>query len=165
VNTSSITVAALSGNIASGDTLTITQGTSTDTFKAASNAYIGDTTLSVTNAAASGPWVPNFSYTAAAVIKDTSAFDALNGDTFDTVSNFDTTWKPDSSLTLYPLTANNTAPSNTATVSLGKYGSTRTAGNKRTFYIGVYLPAPSSTSQNQLQGLLSTFGLLWHIQQ
>jgi hypothetical protein len=150
---------ALTGNIASGDTLSITEGTHTETFTAAAAAYIGDTTISINT------WSPTFAYTTAAVIKDTTAFDALNGDSFDTVSNFDTTWRPNSSLTLYPLTANNTAPNAAATVSLGKYNSTGTAGYKRTFYIGVYLPAPSSTAQNQLQGLLSTFGLLWHIQQ
>lgn len=150
---------ALTGNIASGDTLSITEGTHTETFTAAAAAYIGDTQISINS------WSPTFAYTPAAVIKDTTAFDALNGDSFDTVSNFDTTWRPNSTLPLYPLTANNTAPNSAATVSLGQYNSTGTAGYKRTFYIGVYLPAPSSTAQNQLQGLLSTFGLLWHIQQ
>ena len=150
---------ALTGNIASGDTLSITEGTHTETFTTSAAAYIGDTTISINS------WSPTFAYTPAAVIKDTTAFDALNGDTFDTVSTFDTTWRPNAALPLYPLTANNTAPNSAATVSLGKYNSTGNAGYKRTFYVGVYLPAPSSTSQNQLQGLLSTFGLLWHIQQ
>lgn len=150
---------ALTGNVKSGDTLTITEGTHTETFTAAADAYIGATTLSINS------WSPTFAYTSAAVIKDTTAFDALNGDSFDTISNFDTAWRPDQSLTLYPLTANNTAPNNAATVSLGKVNSSGTAGYQRTFYIGVYLPAPSSTAQNQLQGLFSTFGLNWHIQQ
>jgi hypothetical protein len=35
----------------------------------------------------------------------------------------------------------------------------------RTFYVGLYLPVPAGTPQNQLQGLSSTFGLTWHIDQ
>jgi hypothetical protein len=97
------------------------------------------------------------------LIKYTRAFAALDGDSTDTISSFDTLRKPTSPITLYPLTSNTTAPDGTATVSLGKTGSSGNAGDKRTFYVGVYLPATSS--QNQLQGLISTFGLNWHIQQ
>ena len=35
----------------------------------------------------------------------------------------------------------------------------------RTFRVGLYVPAPAGTNQNQLQGLSSTFGLTWHIDQ
>ena len=35
----------------------------------------------------------------------------------------------------------------------------------RTFYVGVYLPAPAATNQNNVQGLVSTFGISWHIDQ
>ena len=35
----------------------------------------------------------------------------------------------------------------------------------RTFQVGVYLPAPAGTNQNPLQGLASTFGMTWHIDQ
>ncbi|HET8529211.1 MAG TPA: hypothetical protein VFL60_09890 [Gaiellaceae bacterium] len=158
--TTTLNVAALAGNIVAGDTLTITQGAHQDTITtnaAMGNAYINDTTVAINS------WTPSFSYTSAAVIKDTTAFAALDGDTTDTISSFDTLRKPSSPVTLYPLTSNTTAPDSTATVSLGKTGSSGNAGYQRTFYIGVYLPATSS--QNQLQGLISTFGLNWHIQQ
>ena len=35
----------------------------------------------------------------------------------------------------------------------------------RTFQVGVYFPAPAGTNQNALQGLASTFGLTWHVDQ
>lgn len=156
----SITLGApLKGNVQANDSFTISEAGNTDTFTASADAYIGATTLAI------NPWSPSFAYTTAATIKDTTAFDALNGDSFDTIANFDTGHKPTAPLQLYPLTTNATAPSSTSTISLGKYGSAGTAGYQRTFYIGVYLPAPSGQAQNQLQGLLSTFGLTWHIEQ
>jgi hypothetical protein len=157
-----LNVSSLTGNIAAGDTLTITQGTNQDTITTnavTGNAYINGTTVSINS------WTPSFSYTSAAVIKDTSAFNALDGDLTDTISNFDTLHRPNAPVALYPLTSNTTAPNSAATVSLGKYGSAGNAGYQRTFYVGVYLPAWSSLPQNQLQGLISTFGLNWHIQQ
>jgi hypothetical protein len=35
----------------------------------------------------------------------------------------------------------------------------------RTFWISVFLPAPAGATQNSLQGIQSTFGLLWHVDQ
>jgi len=157
---SSLTLgAALTGNVKASDSFTISEAGHTDTFTASADAYIGATSLAINS------WSPSFAYTTAATIKDTTAFDAMNGDSFDTIANFDTGHKPTAPLQLYPLTTNTTVPNSTATVSLGKYGATGAAGYQRTFYIGVYLPAPSGQAQNQLQGLLSTFGLTWHIEQ
>lgn len=170
--TTSITVGPLTGNIQNGDAFTIAEGANTDTFQATADAYIGATTISVASVSSSTtPWSPNFVYDASATIKDTTAFDKLNGDSVDTISNFDTANGENHPLHLYPLTSNTTTPNTLATVSLGKYGTTGTTGagasgaSQRTFFIGVYMPAPSATTQNQLQGLISTFGLTWHIEQ
>jgi hypothetical protein len=35
----------------------------------------------------------------------------------------------------------------------------------RTFQVGLFFPAPSGANQNTLQGLASTFGLTWHMDQ
>jgi hypothetical protein len=31
--------------------------------------------------------------------------------------------------------------------------------------VGLYFPAPAGQNQNQLQGLQSTFGITWHMDQ
>jgi hypothetical protein len=85
----------------------------------------------------------------------------LNGDSTDTISNFDTAHKATSEIQLYPLSANGTTNTNAA-IELNRHGVT---GDTRIFWVGVYLPAPSGISQNQLQGLMSTFGFNWHIDQ
>lgn len=51
---------------------------------------------------------------------------------------------------------------NSLVSQLPKYGS---GTYTRTFWVSVYLYAPAGTNQNVLQGLQSTFGLLWHIDQ
>ena len=58
---------------------------------------------------------------------------------------------------LPPVTANGTANASAA-VQLA-------SGSTRTFYVGVYFPSPTGSNQNNLQGLISTFGLLWHMDQ
>ena len=62
---------------------------------------------------------------------------------------------------LYPVTANGTIDT-LASVQLSHFNS---GTFSRTFQVGVYVPAPAGTNQNQLQGLSSTFGLTWHIDQ
>ena len=37
--------------------------------------------------------------------------------------------------------------------------------NARTFQIGVYFPNPNGSTQNTMQGLVSNFGLTWHLDQ
>ena len=93
------------------------------------------------------------------MIKDTTAFDAMNGEGTSTISNFDTGYK--TGIQLYPVTANNTV-NTAATVELNKNGN---SGYQRIFYVGIYRPAPTGGSLNQLQGLVSRFGLNWHIDQ
>lgn len=151
----SLPVQVLAGNIASGDSLTITEGAHTQTVTASGNAFINDAAIPVNS------FTPNFAYTSAATITDTTAFGALNGDPGDTISQFDTGHLQTGRIQLYPVTGNN-AVNTTATIELNKHGS---AGYQRVFYIGVYMPAPAGTPQNALQGLVSTFGLSWHIDQ
>ena len=158
---------ALTGNIKSLDTLTISDGTTSVTCKAAADAYIGDTTVAVTANSGSGPCATaSGTIATGAAIKDTLAFASLDADTH-SISNFDTLKKPNAPIQLYPLNQDITNPrlgvlNNTATTWLNKHGDN---GSQRIFYIGVYMPVASGQSQNQLQGLISTFSLNWHIEQ
>lgn len=152
----SLPVAALNGNVTSGDTLEIVSGSQKQTFKASANAYIGATSLSIESA------TPNFAYPTTSTITDTTTLGTLNSDTTATISNFDTAHNGEvGKVQLYPLISNGKAET-TPSVELGHSGS---ATAERTFYVGVYLPAPASGNQNALQGLQSTFGLTWHIDQ
>jgi len=148
----SLPVAALTGNVKSGDSIVLTEGSNTQTFVASAAAYINDTSIPVS------ALTPNYAYTSAATVKDTTAFSALDGDATDTISSFDTGHPQTGRIQLYPVTANNTT-NNAATVELNRNND---AGYSRIFYVGVYMPASSA---NQLQGLVSTFGLNWHIDQ
>lgn len=77
----------------------------------------------------------------------------------DTISNFDTSYATIAHpLPIYPTTGDGTI-NNTA------YGIGLPAGTTRTFYVGVYLPAPTSGNQNTLQDLQANFSLTWHIEQ
>jgi hypothetical protein len=152
VPTTSLPVSALSGNVKSGDSIVVTQGSNTQTFTASSAAFIGDTSISISSA------TPGYSYTSAATVQDSTAFGALDGDTTDTISAFDTGHPQTNRIELHPLTGNGTADS-LAAVELNKHGD---SGSSRVFYVGVYMP---SSGTNLLQGLQSTFGLDWHIDQ
>ncbi len=160
--------AGLRGNIKSGDTLTITDKTvsASATCTAGANAYIGATSVSLSGSCTS--LVNNTAFTSGnTYIVDTSTLSSLNSDTTDTISNFDTAHNQIGSIQLYPISANGTANTN-ALVELNRAGTANSAtqpGATRYFYVGVYLPAPPGTSQNQLQGLMSTFGFNWHIDQ
>jgi hypothetical protein len=155
----SVPVNALTGNVQQNDSFTITEAGHSDTFQAvntaAGNLYIGATSIPTAS------WTPSYAYDSGATITDTTATGALNGDGTDTISNFDTGHPETGLVRLSPLTNNNVTNA-AATVWLNKHGD---SGYQRTFYIGVYMPAPTATPQNQLQGLVSTFGLNWHIDQ
>ncbi len=156
-SSTSLPVGALNGNVAAGDTLVITEGSKTDTLteSAGGDAYFGATSLTVSGTLAN-------SYTTAATITDSTAQGALNSDTTDTISNFDTAHNGTlGKISLYPVTANGTV-STTNPVQLGNASSATPA---RTFQLGVYMSAPSGTNQNPLQGLSSTFGITWHLDQ
>ena len=85
----------------------------------------------------------------------------LNPDTTDTLTNFDTAHNTIGRIQLFPVTANGTID-NAAPVELNHFN---TGTFSRVFQIGVYLPAPAGINQNPLQGLQSTFGITWHIDQ
>ncbi|HVC87418.1 MAG TPA: hypothetical protein VNC40_08335 [Gaiellaceae bacterium] len=151
----SLPVAALNGNVASGDSVLVTSGANTQTFTAAANAFFGATSITVNSVAA------NYAYPIGSTVSDTTTLTSLNSDTTDTISNFDTGHPVSGRIQLYPVTANGTV-NNAATVQLSHYN---TGTYQRTFQVGLYMPAPAGINQNPLQGLSSTFGLKWHIDQ
>jgi len=94
----------------------------------------------------------------AAVITDTDAQGALNSDQTGTITNFDTAHNYGvGKIQLAPILTSGTTDSANP-VQLAN-------ATSRTFQIGVYMPAGSGLTQNYLQGLQSTFGLGWHIEQ
>jgi hypothetical protein len=147
----SLPVAALNGNVASGDSILVTSGTHTQTFTASATAYFGATSIAVSSA------TPNFAYPTTSTVTDTSALTSLNPDTTDTVTNFDTAHNTIGKIQLFPVTGNG-AVDTAAAVQLSHSAA-------RVFQVGVYLPAPAGINQNPLQGLSSTFGMTWHIDQ
>ena len=152
----SLPVTALNGNVASGDSIVVVSGSNTQTFAASANAFFGATAITVTSA------TPNFAYPTTSTVTDSTTLSvALNPDTTDTITNFDTAHNTIGKIQLFPLTGNGTI-NNTATVELSHFN---TGTFSRIFQIGVYLPAPAGINQNGLQGLQSTFGITWHIDQ
>jgi hypothetical protein len=150
-------VAPLNGNVTTGDIINVTSGTNRQSFTATGNAYYGATSIPVSA-------TPTFSYPIGSAVSNSNAnppgygpsTTALNSDTTDTISNFDTSKGYSGRVELTPVSGNQTAPA--AVTDL-------THGSSRTFIIGVYFPAAPGISQNQLQGLASTFGVTWHIDQ
>ena len=149
-----LSVNALNGNVASGDTISVTDGTNTDTLTAGANAYIGATSITVSG-------TPTHSYTTGATVTDTTTLGSLNSDTTDTLTNFDTLHNGSQGpIELKTVTANGTLQSSGVVDELP----TGTSAARK-FQIGVYFPQPAGTNQNALQGLSSAFGMTWHIDQ
>jgi hypothetical protein len=148
-------VNALNGNVASGDSIVVTSGANTQTFTATAAAYFGATSIAVTSA------TPNFAYPITSTVTDSTSQGTLNSDTTDTLTNFNTAHGSSGRIQLYPVTANGIV-NTTATVQLSHFNS---GTFSRVFQVGLYVPAPAGTNQNQLQGLSSTFGITWHIDQ
>jgi hypothetical protein len=151
----------LKGNIKSGDTLVVTDKTvsATATCTAGSNQWIGDTSVTVGSCTS---LVNNTLFTTGnTYVTDTTTLTTLNSDTTDTISNFDTAHDFGGEIQLYPLTSNGNS-NTSAAIELNRHA---VSGDTRIFWVGVYLPAPTSGGQNQLQGLMSTFGFNWHIDQ
>ena len=151
----SLPVTALNGTVTSGDSIVVTSGSHTQTFAASANASFGATSIAVTSA------TPNFAYPTTSTVTDSTSLTSLNPDTLDTLTNFDTAHNTVGKIQLFPVTANGTVDTS-APVELSHFNSGTYA---RTFQIGVYLPAPAGINQNPLQGLQSTFGITWHIDQ
>lgn len=149
----SLPVTALNGNVVTGDTVSVTSGTNTQTFTASGNAYVGATAIPVSSA------TPNFAYPTSSIVTDVTgniSLSAMNSDTTDTISNFDTSKGVSGKVELSPVTSNGVKT--TSSIELAHSAT-------RTFEVGVYFPAPPGINQNQLQGLASTFGITWHIDQ
>ena len=151
----SLPVTALNGNVASGDSIVVTSGTNTQTFTASANTYFGATAIPVNSL------TPNFAYPTTSTVVDTTSLASLNPDTTDTITNFNTAHNTVGKIQLFPVTGNGTV-NNAATVELSHFN---TGTFSRIFQVGVYLPAPAGINQNPLQGLQSTFGITWHIDQ
>ena len=149
-------VAALNGNVATGDQIVVTSGSHTQTFAATANVAFGATSIPVTSA------TPNFAYPTTSTVTDSTTLGTLNSNTTDTITNFDTAHNGTvGKIQLYPVTGSGTVDT-AAPVQLNHFGS---GTYSRTFRVGVYVPAPAGINQNPLQGLQSTFGLTWHIDQ
>lgn len=177
---SNVDVGTLNGNIRNGDTITFTEAGNTMTCTAGASYWIGLNThilannLTFNSCGTSSP-TSQYQFDSNATIKDTSAFNDLNSSNpSSTLLNFDTAHNAGSgSLPLLPLQSNLLSNGGAvrnfgATVQLGKSGTV--GGNgvapaTRTFYVGAYIPAGSGSAQNAIQGLVSTFGLTWHIDQ
>jgi hypothetical protein len=236
----SIPVAALNGNVKAGDTVSIVLSTTlSDTCTVSTNEYIGANTIPLSSCTAA----PG-TFTTASTVTDTSTLSALNSDSTDTLTKFDTAHNQGGEVQLYPTVANGLANTgkpqallsatasgssvtslsvssldgaiastdsltissgtssntctagaaaaagattitiNTCNLSNGPYpaGSTVTdtsqtitppaalaadgsAGASRVFTVGLFLPAGLGSNQNNLQGLMSAFGLTWSVNQ
>jgi hypothetical protein len=164
----SVNAGTLNGNIRSGDTVTFVENGNTMTCTAASDYFIGlatgTTPVSVNTCSGGGAQV----YDSSATVKDQSSFDSLNqSNPSSTLSNFDTAHHSSGPIYMLPLSSDAHRNFN-ATVELGKSGTAGSSGvapDTRIFYVGVYIPAGSGAAQNGIQGLVSTFGLTWHIDQ
>jgi hypothetical protein len=153
----SLPVTALNGNVKSSDQIVVSSGSHTQTFtvSASSDAYYGATSITVNSA------TPNFAYPPSSTVIDSTTLGTLNSDTTDTLRNFDTVHGSGGRIFVSPLLANGSADTNSP-VQLGRSGSST---DTRTFVVGLYMPSPTGLNQNPLQGLSSTFGITWHLDQ
>ena len=116
----SLSVSSLDGAIASGDSITISAGTSSNTCTTSAAAAAGATTININSCNLSnGPYAIGSTVT-------------------------------DNSQTITPPAA------------LAANGS---SGASRVFTVGLFLPAGLGSNQNNLQGLMSAFGLTWSVNQ
>ena len=123
--------------------------------------WLGDA-CSLVDAFRAGERTPLEELDAALTAIEASDLNAFSSNTLNTISNFDTTYGHGGHLQLYPVGNNGSINTTAGLVRLAHFNSGTYA---RTFQIGFYFPAPNNTNQNTLQGLQSTFGLTWHIEQ
>ena len=165
IGTGSFTVPALQGNVKTGDSIVFTQGVNVETCVATADALMTTTSIAVNSCVVTAG--ANGSYTTAVVITDSSTLTLLNPGppslAAATIGSFDTSKSGINGIALYPVTANGVAATG-APVSLPKYDSSAHT-SARTFYVGVFLPNGNGGNQNTIQGLMSTFGLTWHLGQ
>jgi hypothetical protein len=152
------TVTALTGNIKAGDTLLFTEGGNQVSCTAnGSNYYVGATSITLSATACTIPSGVNGTFDGNTIITDSTTLQTLASDTgASSVSQFDIHKNYSQKIELTPVSSNgNTGPTGTDLAA---------SGGQRTFLVGVIIPGPAA-AQNQLQGLKSTFGLTWHIDQ
>lgn len=150
-------VSELNGNIRANDQIVVTPSSGVpQTFTASTDVYAGATSIPVTSQAVSG------TLSSGTAVSDSST-DALgplaklNADNSDTLTNFDTLTDQNAPLPMPQVQANGQLePSTTAQLP---------HDTTRTFLVGVYMPNPTGSNQNPLQGLFSTFSLTWHVDQ
>jgi hypothetical protein len=148
----------LNGNVRLNDTILVTQGTHTQTFVASQPATFGANSITV-NSAAVGT-----AFTSGAIVTDTAAQSALDSNAgTDNISAFQTAHRlAAGKIELFPVSNNGQIDQTSGAPELAHSGASNSA---RTFYVGLYLPVPGGSNQNPLQGLASTFGLTWHLDQ
>ena len=165
IGTATYTVPALQGNVKTGDSIVFTQGNNVVTCVATADAQMTTTSIAVNSCVVTAG--ANGSFTTALVITDSSTLALLNPGppslAASTIGSFDTSKSGINGIALYPVTANGVAATG-APVSLPKYDSSAHT-SARTFYVGVFLPNGNGGNQNTIQGLMSTFGLTWHLGQ
>ena len=150
--------AGLTGNVKAGDELDFSENGNVVACTANANTYMNATSLATSSAACTVKSGTNSGFDANVVITDKSTLNTLASDypsSTDSISAFDINRNYGLKKELTPVTANGTT--GVSSVDLASSGS-------RTFVVGVFIPGPAA-SQNQLQALKSTFGLVWHIDQ
>ncbi|HEY5098830.1 MAG TPA: hypothetical protein VII54_02115 [Gaiellaceae bacterium] len=155
---STYTVTALTGNIKAGDTLLFTEGGNQVSCTAnGSNYYVGATSITLSGTACTLVSGTNTGFDNNTVITDSTTLQTIASDGgTNSVSQFDIHKNYSGKIELIPVSANGTTtPTGTDLAA---------SGGSRTFLVGIILPGPAA-AQNQLQGLKSTFGLTWHIDQ
>jgi hypothetical protein len=150
----SYAVTAITGNVKSGDTIAFTEGANQVTCPASSAYYIGATSITVGACTVVSPGV-NGTFDNNATVTDLTTLVTLSSDSTDTISQFDIQKSYSHKIELTPVSSNGSAPAT---------GTDLASAGARTFVVGVIIPGPAA-AQNQLQGLKSTFGLTWHIDQ
>jgi hypothetical protein len=156
--TTTLNVGALAGNVqgtSTHDSIVISEGNNKTTCSAQADAYIGATSITVSGC------TPSNTFTTNAVVTDGTTLTTLNSDSTDTISNFDTAKSGNGRIPLYTVSSNGHV-NNPSAIELNKHGD---SGDTRVFYVGVYLAAPTGATQNNLQGISSTFGVTWHVDQ
>jgi len=144
------------GNIKNNDTITVTQGPHVQTFTANGAQTFGASSIVVNR-----PEQPPTAFTQVPSSPTRSAQTSLDQNaSTDTVSQFQTAHHlAAGKLVMYPLTGSGPSGRDQSGNPFLPHGSSRT------FYVGLYLPLVGASNQNALQGLSSTFGLTWHIDQ
>lgn len=160
---STLNVTALNGNVAAPDIVVVSDGTHSQNFTVSANAYVGATSISVTPVNANANYATGATVTAAPLSVDANgALSKIDGDIlashtlagYDSVHDF-----LNGPAELPQVQTNGTLYSAPSSLPDLPHGTTRT------FLVGVVLASPLGSTQNNLQGLQSTFGLTWHIDQ